>query len=274
MWRWLALGLAACGVDPVSPVPEEAAGGGSAVLDPGAVMEGRDAGAMPEVNVGLDASVADGGARDAGLTLDAGPFDAGASFDAGGSFDGGTRSDAGTFVCTQVNGAAQSRDWFIGGAFEALVGTGKWQRRGSTGVNHWRAPNDPVWSEPLDHPCTSNSAAPDRVVQVIWGHTTFTTDEFEQRLREILAVIRTKLPSVRSIVLQPVAWLPGCSGSFASDQNQRILDAIARVVGGDVSAGPDVRLQACSDIAGLSLDALAPAAARRVAQAHGGFFRP
>jgi hypothetical protein len=239
------------------------------LLDAGVFDAGEalDAGA----ETGADAGAGDAGSSDAGSST----IDAGSARDAGTVRDAGISSrDGGTFVCTQINGAVQSETWFVNGTFDALVGPNTWQRLGRTGIRHWLNPGDPTWTETLVHPCAQSSSAPDRVVQVIWSHSTYTTDELEMRLRTVVTVIRQKVPSARSIVLQPVAWLENCPGSFASGLNQRILDAINRVVGGDVSAGPNVKLLSCSDIADPSLDRLTPAAAQRVAQAYGTFFAP
>lgn len=274
---WVSMVLVACGPMPSAELPATPenvpplvdAGG----LDPAPDASVSDAGWALDAG---DSFELDGGAPDSG-TIDAGAVvvDAGPSLDAGPRRDAGTASvDTGVFRCTQIHGAVQSETWFVNGVFDSLVGANTWQRKGRTGILHWRNPSDPVWNEALVHPCAQGSATPDRVVQVFWAHTTYTTAEFEQRIRDVVAVIRSKVPSARSIVLQPVAWLENCPGSFASDQNQRIVDAIARVVGGDVSAGPSVKLLSCSDLSDPALDRLTTPAAQRVAQSYGAFFGP
>ncbi len=243
------------------------------------VMEdpmGTDAAATPDTGTATgDAATMepDAWGDDASFAPDASaPLDGGAPPPA----DAASVSDASTvtYTCTQLHGAAQSRDWFIDGVFESYVGAGTWQRIGGTGINHWRRAGDPVWDETPMPPCAANGDAPDRIVQVLWGHTTFTTDEWERNIRQARDVALAKYPSVRTYVPMPAAGLDGCPGSYASEQNPRIVDAIARVAADTpgVEAGPLIALESCADIESPSLDRLTDDAARRVAAQLGDYF--
>lgn len=239
-WLFCASLLAAC--EPSAPVD----GGPPPTADAGP-LEGADAGPAQNADAGVEPTV------DGGPPPDAGP-------------------PARTYVCTEIHGAAQSRAWFIDGIFEGYVGAGTWQRLGGTGINHWRRADNPVWDESIENPCTTASDAPDRVVQVLWGHTTFDVDEWERNIREAYDVARLRRPSMVTFVVMAAAGLEGCAGSYAAEQNGRIEQAIARVVGPDIEAGPVVELMSCDQIDRPSLDRLTPEGARFVAHANGAFF--
>lgn len=228
--------------------------------------------ATAAMDVGTDPG--DAGLRDAQADVaeDAASIDAALSDAA--AFDGGPVVMEPVYTCTQIQGAAQSRSWFIDELFFDFVAPGTWQRLGGTGINHWRNADSPLWDEDLDHPCDEGQSAPDRVVQVVWGHTIFDTDQWERNMVQAMEVTRSKYPTVRTIVLQPVASRPGCEGSYGTLQHERIVDAIDRLVGEGVEAGPLVSIESCDSINQISLDTLNDEAARRVAAEYGAFFVP
>lgn len=194
----------------------------------------------------------DAGASDLGV-LDQGALDQGAQ-DAG--------APQGTFACTLVIGYSQvgqpQGGWFVtGGVFESIVENARWELlwNSGAGVDRWQAPNYAGWSRPLISPCSNaDPDAPDRIILSISGPYGEDVDAWVQAIEGTVVQIRTRYPSVRRIVLQPVVGGPQhqtCTRNGtdvrASWQHAHIDQAIARVAGADIQAGASPEVQVCSD---------------------------
>ncbi len=162
------------------------------------------------------------------------------------------------FVCTQVIGFSQTRQWYADAPdFESVVDDDRWQLlwQGGAGIDRWSDPEFEGWSQQLVSPCSNNSASPDRIILTISGKRQSNPAIWAEQIRAAIDVIRSKYPSVRQIVLQPVVGgpnngecpIPG-GGVVRATANHPIIDeAIALVVGGDVIAGASPEVSSCDD---------------------------
>jgi hypothetical protein len=163
------------------------------------------------------------------------------------------------FVCTEVIGFSQTRQWFLDAPdFEAVVGSSGWQLlwNGGASIDRWADPRYRGWEEPIASACTQGSDAPDRVVLTISGEFEDDPDVWAEDIAAAIDTLRAKLPGVRQVVLQPVVGGPGdgtCQheGELvrASSNHPVIDEAITRVMGGDVVAGASPVVFSCSDYA-------------------------
>jgi hypothetical protein len=182
-----------------------------------------------------------------------------------------TPTPSGSFACTQTIGYSQTMSWYSdGNGFQASAVDNTrhqilWQNGGA--VHYWADPNDSIWSNSfLDFRCASSSTAPDRIVMDV-------TEDFylddpanggvtrvAQDIRNVIATLRSKYPSVRQIYLQPVVGGPDGSTCTVGGVrvrasvnhpyiDQAIRDVIAGQPGFDVRAGPVTRVASCSDYA-------------------------
>ncbi len=199
------------------------------------------------------------------------------------------------FARTRVIGFSQVGQprggWFVaGGVFESIVDDDRWELlwHGGAGVDRWRNPDYVGWSRPLVSACPTD-VPPDRVVLVISGPFGDDEAQWETAIRDTLATIAAKLPSVRHVVLQPVVGgpegqpCPAPDGSGravrASQQQPHIVNAIQRVVATPDLAGVDVSLgyvPQLDDCAGFAdrLGHLTPEAARAVAARVARYYQP
>jgi hypothetical protein len=158
------------------------------------------------------------------------------------------------FVCTQVVGFSQTREWYR--YFEEVADNDRWQLVWAPGarVQYWGDPEFGGWSHRIDSPCTVGSSDPDRVVLTISGGFQRDPSRWAHEIRDAIATLRSKYPGLQQILLQPVVGGPEgevCSVDGepvrASVNHPVIVRAIASVVGGDVRAGASPEVAACSD---------------------------
>ena len=164
-----------------------------------------------------------------------------------------------TPTCTQVIGYSQVGQprggWFVsGGAFESVVDDARWQLlwNSGAGVDRWQNSDYRGWTKPVESPCTEGPV--DRVLLSVSGPYGDDVDAWSDAIEATLTTIRTLLPEVKTIVLQPVVGGPdhqpcpsGGTDVRASWQHAYIDEAIDRVVGGDVHAGASPEVRSCDD---------------------------
>jgi hypothetical protein len=200
----------------------------------------------------------------------------------GGPGDGPAAADVGSGTshqCTLVIGFSQTNQWFTAG-FEAVVPDARWQLlwNGGAGVDRWRSATYSGWSNALVSPCAAGSSAPSRVVLTISGPYGSDEAAWAQAITATVTVIKAKYPAAKQILLQPVVGGPGhkdcLTGSTkirASWQHKHIDAAIAKVVGGPLSAGFSPEVTACGDYKD-SLGHLTTAGAAAAAKAIGAYY--
>src|SRR5438093_11774919 len=100
---------------------------------------------------------------------------------------------------------------------------------GEGAAHLWADPNYVGWSNPVQSPCDQNASTPDRIVMDVTNDDYLTvarygdpTGYMEQVIRDVIATIRSRYPSVQQIVLQPVVGGPNettchCSGAAQGD---------------------------------------------------------
>lgn len=162
----------------------------------------------------------------------------------------------GSFVCTEVIGFSQTREWYLGdGAFEAAVGSARWQMRAVSGaeIQIIASPNWSGWGDLPESGCLSGPV--DRAVLTISG--------FERPLDDWVAIITKAVgtvganhPSLEIILLQPAVGGPdhqlclfGGEEVRASFNHPIIDEAIAMVVASEsaVDAGFSPEVRTCDD---------------------------
>jgi hypothetical protein len=189
----------------------------------------------------------------------------------------------GTFMCTQVMGYSQTGNWYsdaVTPAFESRVVDSRYQLRNFSGgaVALWADPNYGGWGAPPYSPCASGSSAPDRVIfdvtESFWINEPCGTHEFDncsnpdtsvarvaQDIRNVIALIRSKYPSVQQIYVQAILGGPGntvCSlpdpGAGGAPRRIRgtynhpfIKQAIDQAVDGNAIAAPEFFVDSCND---------------------------
>jgi hypothetical protein len=132
--------------------------------------------------------------------------------------------------------------WFVaGGVFESIVGDDRWELlwNGGAGVDRWRNADYAGWARPLISPCPGDEP-PDRVLLSVSGPYGDDEKAWAEAVAESVKVIRTKIPSARQIILQPVVGGPegkpcpapggGDRKVRASWQHNHIANAIREVV--------------------------------------------
>ena len=183
-----------------------------------------------------------------------------------------TPGSGGAFTCTQFVGYSQTNNWF-GDANGFRVVSGLDARRyemlwnGGGAVLYWADPGYAGWNNGVAFPCATNAYAPDRVVMDVTedfylddpangGVSRVATD-----IRNVIATIRARYPSVRQIYVQPVVGGPGGSTCVVGGVNVRasvnhpyISQAIDQVIaqgtpGFDVRRGPNPTVSSCSGYA-------------------------
>lgn len=172
-------------------------------------------------------------------------------------------------TCTVVVGGSvmgnpENGGWYPADSFgfERIVPNGSWQYIWGSGQDNddWANPNSSGWAQwPSGRisPCTTNSLTPDRVV--LWlgiqdQNQGRTPEQEAAVILQIVATTRSKIPSVQSIVLQPVTGGPGhalCAdlGSNSSRGHLAVEAAIPLVLAADPSliVGYDAIARTCSD---------------------------
>jgi hypothetical protein len=158
---------------------------------------------------------------------------------------------------------------------------------GGGAVRLWADPNYGGWSQPIYSRCASGTNAPDRVVMDI-TEDFFINDpanggvaRVADDIRNVVATIRSKVPSARAIYLQPIVGGPGgavCNFNGdpndpvrASSNQPYIIQAISQVVGGTVLTGPQPTVRTCADYAD-SIGHLQQAAQVPIGQSIGSFY--
>jgi len=193
---------------------------------------------------------------------------------------------AGGFVCTEVIGYSQTREWFTTG-FQSLAQAGAWQLRAVDGasVDQWASLDFPGWNNSnVTERCAQSASQPDRVVLDISDDYHTDVGWWVQQARLAIGNVRHNRPSVRQIVLQPVVGGPGgaqcpMNGKInrASFNHPYIDQAIDQLVGGDVVRGPDPTVSSCADYKddiGHMTDAAATAVGQRIAAFYSGSAAP
>jgi hypothetical protein len=193
----------------------------------------------------------------------------------------GIDSDPSEYVCSEVIGYSQVRQWFADAPeFEAVVGSDRWQLRwkGGASVNLWSDSSFEGWSAPVVSPCLARSTAPDRIVFSISGGLGTDTAAWEREIRGVISQLRSRYPTARQIVLEPVVGGPGHSicrfgtADVRASANHPVIDAaISRIVMGDVVAGASPEVDTCADYQD-ALGHLTPAAAGRVGARLGAYY--
>jgi hypothetical protein len=185
------------------------------------------------------------------------------------------------FVCSEMLGFSQTGNiWSLqrspNDAFESVVDGTRYQARIVDGgaVWKWADPTFVGWSGGSISPCTANASAPDRVIvditETFWigdvcgshafddcsaGSDTSVT-RVTQDIRNVVATIRSKYPSVRQIYLKPMVGGPPGGGQcliaghpIRGIQNSPLIaQAIAAVANGvDVLATPSWGVRDCFD---------------------------
>lgn len=153
--------------------------------------------------------------------------------------------------CTLVIGYSQvgfqNGGWFHAGPngnsnFESEVGDDKWELlwNGGGGVDLWKDPNYQGWNNVIESPCLNNSNSPIRVLLSVSGPHEEDVPAWVADIQATISTIRSKYPSVRSIILQAVVGGPnhqicfnGVDSVRASWQHPYIDDAIAQVAATD-----------------------------------------
>ena len=187
--------------------------------------------------------------------------------------------------CTQFIGYSQTNNWY--GEFETVMGSAQsqyqllWNSGGAMAV--WQNPAYAGWNNAPVSPCTSNSAAPTRVMLDVTHNQYLTTANvgpdpvafMDTILRNVIATTMLKYPSVTEIILKPVVGAPNhsdsCYSSYpdpaynevpevrASYNHPIIYSAILLVVanppvGITVTLGPDTHVGNCSQYINTSGD--------------------
>ena len=190
------------------------------------------------------------------------------------------------YVCTLVIGFSQTRQWYTDASvFESIVGDHRWELKwaGGAGVNRWRDPNDRAWNAPILSPCTDRSGDPDRVFLSVSGGFGADKNAWTDAIEDTLALIRSRFPSTRSIVLIPVVAGPNHQDCpidggrvRASWQHAHIDNAIQMVVAGDgvgnLVAGFSPEVRTCDDYRDR-LGHLTDSGAEAAGRAIGNFYR-
>jgi hypothetical protein len=187
----------------------------------------------------------------------------------------------GAFTCTDVLGFSQTGNWWSlqrspNDAFESVVDGTRYQVHVADGgaVWKWADPNFSGWFGNATSPCNANSLAPDRVIMDItesfWIGDPCGTHAFDdcsagsdtsvarvaQDIRNVVATIKSKYPSVRQIYLKPlVGGPPGGGQCFIAGNPIRgiqnsplIAQAVAQVANGsDLLAAPQWGVRDCND---------------------------
>ena len=171
-------------------------------------------------------------------------------------------AQASGFACTQVIGLVLTSEWYLAG-FENGIDNARWQLKWAehSYVDEWAKPASPFWDTPIVSPCAQETTMPDRVVFVSLSWTIKAQSEFETALNAVVANIKTKYPSVRTIDLLSIVRGPAnaaCDPNPNATESTQIpagLDAAMAAVAarnpGFVSVGPKVEATACSDFTGV-----------------------
>ncbi len=162
------------------------------------------------------------------------------------------------FTCTEFIGYSQTMQWYFGGAQEQL-GRGRSQLRwqGGGSIDLWVDPGYQGWSAAgRVNSCSQNSERPDRIVLDVSGDFHADAGWWVGQINSVLGIIRTRYPSARVIMLEPVVGGPGGTRCQIGGQDVRasfnhpfIWEAINRVAGGDVVPGFEATVRSCGDYA-------------------------
>jgi hypothetical protein len=184
-------------------------------------------------------------------------------------------------ACTHVIGFSQTREWYEAeGAFESPAGDERWQLNAvnGAGIDRWRDPDFEGWNEAPTSPCASASAAPDRVVLNVTGGFGDREAGWVNAITEAIAVVRAKIPSATTIVLQSVVGGPDHGDCYFdgtrirdSWSHKHVDAAIAAVAGGDVVVGASPHVDTCADYRDTSAH-LTPDGAARLGARLGAFY--
>jgi hypothetical protein len=191
------------------------------------------------------------------------------------------------FSCTEVLGFSQSWEWFTGRSLSASRGDitvaaadflDHWQGRFEFGssVELWGAPEFHGWEGTYVSPKPCPRADIDRVVFNVSGAER-DAEQWAEDIRDVVALITEKYPSVRQVVMVPVVGGPEgqCQDVRAAQNHPTVVAAIAMVAAADdrVVAGPSPTLSDCGHYADR-LGHLAPDGAAEVHAALATHFSP
>ncbi|MCI0366446.1 MAG: hypothetical protein L0219_21495, partial [Phycisphaerales bacterium] len=227
---------------------------------------------LDQVNIRLERSLIGRGEVDVTLTTDGQAANTVKVSVAG-------QSQTSQFECTQVIGFSQTNQWYTAG-FESAVDNSRWQLlwNGGASINLWADPNYEGWSRSLVSPCGQGQGSPDRVLLTISGDFQNDPNWWAQQINAVIAVIRSKYPRVRQIILQPVVGGPNNGQCLFNGQvvrassNHPVIDAaIALVAGGSVMAGLSPEVRSCADYSDAT-GHLTPAATGPIGASIGQFY--
>jgi len=159
-------------------------------------------------------------------------------------------------LCTRVMGFSQTDQWYEGGDFESHVTGADWELYWHEGgrIDEWSR-GGPIWrSGTLFSACADQP--PERVVFNVAPREDQQADlaAFVADLTKVVAMIHQELPSVKTIVLQPLVGGPSegiCHDGSGDVVNASLIhpfaeQAIAQVVdGSDIVQGPDPHVGDC-----------------------------
>ena len=126
-------------------------------------------------------------------------------------------------------------------------------------TNAWATPGDSAWDTAVSHPCSQNSATPDRIAFMATQWTENTAAQWEADFDGIIKNIETKWPNVKRIELMPSTCAPGdmlCPVAGASSETiipaygYAAIDAMPAKYPGIVFSTPHFAVPNCSDFIG------------------------
>jgi len=120
----------------------------------------------------------------------------------------GAPARAAAVACTEIVGFSQTAGWFNGGFLNDVAAPSTWQLRWVSGgdMQQWGQASYAGWSQPVEHPCATNSNNPDRVIYnatraAYIDHTgNFAVEAF---LHDVIAAAHANHPTA-SVYIQPV----------------------------------------------------------------------
>lgn len=122
------------------------------------------------------------------------------------------------FRCTLVIGYSQvgqsntqGGGWYVaGGEFEKAVGADRWELawQGGAGVDRWQDSEYPGWRQPIQFAVPKDPDKPDRILLSVSGPYGDDEAAWANAISTTVDTIKSKYPSARQIILQPVVGGP------------------------------------------------------------------
>lgn len=184
--------------------------------------------------------------------------------------------------CTRVMGFSQTDQWYEGGSFESYVTGDDWELYWHEGgrIDEWSR-SSAIWSTGILFSACAHRP-PDRVVFNVAPRKDQQADltSMVADLTKVVAMIHQELPSVTTIVLQPLVGGPAegiCHDASGAVVNASYIhpfaeEAIAQVVDGSgILQGPDPHVGNC-DMFADSTGHLTAAGSDYVARVEGAYW--